>query len=568
MIPSPYVSIVSGTYNRLTYLQRMVESIRRSIGIGITYEIVLVDGGSTDGSIEWMKDQKDVVLIEQHELLGAVKAFNAGCLKAKGKYVILANDDIEFKYESVQNSIAYMDDHLDTGIGCFNQNRLSSEYTVSKMPAVSDGKKTWCYYGQVCIVPKWLGDKVGWWGDYLHTYGGDNELSCNIIELGFKIDPLEYCCIEDYKVEDDLRGKNNPVDHLQGGHPDSAKWVKKWTRNGILGPDLGSKRLINSPLKREKRMVYAPLYEDQVFPEQLKTKHGLRDALAEKYLVSEINYRRDPDQLYYGVCMLEPEVVLIQYHDPRILTYDFMYKLIDEFPHTKFVSWNGDYNKKNLFSNSYMQVLKLFDLCTFVTANVGREYAEAGIKYDYWQIGFEDYAPDLSLKKHEYDVLFMGNCYSPARQEMGEMLRFHKEWKTGLFGKWPSHVGSDGITQYDFVRGDHLYRSSTVSIGDSQFPEAIGYVSNRLFQALHAGSFYLQQRVVGMEDLLGLQDGVHLVTWNDLSDLEDKLLYWLDPAKNSERESIAKAGKKFIDSNHSFGNRVEELEKMLYSIKK
>jgi hypothetical protein len=38
------ISVVTGTYNRLVYLQKMVESVRKSIGRGIPYEIVIVDG--------------------------------------------------------------------------------------------------------------------------------------------------------------------------------------------------------------------------------------------------------------------------------------------------------------------------------------------------------------------------------------------------------------------------------------------------------------------------------------------------------------------------------------------
>src|SRR3990172_8201697 len=94
---SPLISIVTGTYNRLKHLQSMVESVRLSVGVGIPYEIVVVDGGSKDGTLNWCRLQKDIVLIEHGELLGAVKAFNDGARAAKGTYVILANDDIDRK---------------------------------------------------------------------------------------------------------------------------------------------------------------------------------------------------------------------------------------------------------------------------------------------------------------------------------------------------------------------------------------------------------------------------------------------------------------------------------------
>ena len=99
------ISVVSGTYNRLKYLTQMVASVRLSVGVGIPYEIIIVDGGSTDGTIQWCRMQDDIVLIEQGKLLGAVKAFNAGFAIARGKYTIPANDDILFVNESIRCAI-------------------------------------------------------------------------------------------------------------------------------------------------------------------------------------------------------------------------------------------------------------------------------------------------------------------------------------------------------------------------------------------------------------------------------------------------------------------------------
>lgn len=570
MIHNPYVSIVTGTYNRLPFLTRFIDSVRKSIGIGIPYEVVIVDGGSTDGTLPYLKEQKDVVLIEQGKLLGAVKAFNAGCAKAKGKYVILGNDDIEFRYESIQNSIAFMDDHRDVGMGCFPQKRQSLDYTVSKMPAVINGRKAWCYYGQVCIVPKWLGDKLGWWGNYLHTYGGDNELSCNVIESGYKVEPMNSCCIDDLVADDELRKINNPVDHLTGGHPDSQKWVNKWMRNGLIGPNIQSSQKFPTPLKRVPRLVYAPLYESERYPYQLKTKFGLREALSKHFLVSEVNYRYDPEELYYTISMFMPDVVLIQCQDAKIVNYDFMMKVKDEFPNTTFVSWNGDYNEKTLSSSSYIQIMKLFDMASFVTMNYYKDYSSVGINYKYWQVSFEDYepVPDSQIIKNQYDVVFLANCYSKYRSDLGELLRSHKEWKVGLFGSWPSHIGSSGNTIYNFREGDATYRSSKIALGDNQFFESIGYVSNRMFQAMHSGVFLLQQKIVGMEDLLGFEDGKNLVVWETFEDLEEKIAFWLDPRNDSKRKQIALEGKLFVDRYHSFDSRVNELLIMLSEIKK
>jgi len=61
----PDVSVVIGTYNRRRYLKGTIESVREELH-GIAHELIIVDGGSTDGTIRWLVRQRDVIAIVQH----------------------------------------------------------------------------------------------------------------------------------------------------------------------------------------------------------------------------------------------------------------------------------------------------------------------------------------------------------------------------------------------------------------------------------------------------------------------------------------------------------------------
>lgn len=61
----PAVSVVIGTYNRLRYLRATLESVRDELA-GTPHEIIVVDGGSDDGTLRWLVRQKDVIAIVQH----------------------------------------------------------------------------------------------------------------------------------------------------------------------------------------------------------------------------------------------------------------------------------------------------------------------------------------------------------------------------------------------------------------------------------------------------------------------------------------------------------------------
>ncbi len=68
------VSFVILTYNNLEYTKLCIESIRNTC-FDRCYEIIVVDNASNDGSIEWLSDQSDIVLIKNSENRG----FPAGC---------------------------------------------------------------------------------------------------------------------------------------------------------------------------------------------------------------------------------------------------------------------------------------------------------------------------------------------------------------------------------------------------------------------------------------------------------------------------------------------------------
>ena len=58
------ISVVLGSKNRKKLIKATIESIRKNKFNG-SIEIVVVDGGSTDGTCDWLAEQTDVITIIQ-----------------------------------------------------------------------------------------------------------------------------------------------------------------------------------------------------------------------------------------------------------------------------------------------------------------------------------------------------------------------------------------------------------------------------------------------------------------------------------------------------------------------
>ena len=85
-------SIIILSYNTYTYTRRCIESIRRHTEPG-TYELIVIDNGSQDESVAWLKQQTDINLVCNQENTGFPGGCNQGLLRARGGDILLLNSD-------------------------------------------------------------------------------------------------------------------------------------------------------------------------------------------------------------------------------------------------------------------------------------------------------------------------------------------------------------------------------------------------------------------------------------------------------------------------------------------
>lgn len=551
-----FLSIVTGTFNRLDHLRRMVESARASIPRGVTYEIVLVDGGSDDGTIEWAKSQADIVLIEHGALHGAIRAFCDGAKAANGAYVLLGNDDIEFVGDGILRALVHLETHPNCGMVAFADNRpapgYGEGYKIQTMQAVSlEGLPMHVPYGQVALVPRWLGDVAGWWGaddpimSKAITYGGDNFLSARIWELGFSVESIKGVQVNDLMAQDDLRARN------QTSEPTPSPYYERYP-NGVR---VAASPQIDNPYEPKLRVLYCPIYElrNDV---QRANKRGLREALSRYFFVYELDYVGENFDLPALVAAFKPDVLFTQVHGSSgRLTPALLAQVREVNPRMMVINWNGDVHEEGYTSKAAFEYLKNVDLQLVVNATVLEKYEQLGIQSAYWQVGYEPINETKLPEMAAHDVLFQGDNYGQKRRAFGTLLR-GLPYNVGIYGRgW---AFADGETLYDFAAAAALIRAAKIVVGDNQY-NGYGFVSNRVFETLAHGGFLLHQTVDGMEQLLGLRDGVHYVAWSDEADLQEKIRYWLEPKHAKERADIASKGQQFVRAFHSFDNRVRDL---------
>ena len=117
------VSVVMPVFNGETYLRKAIESI-----LGQSYadfEFVIVDDGSTDGSLEIIEDyaarDARIVVHKMPQNSGIVAALNAGIGAANGEYIARMDADDTSMPSRLEKQVAYLDE---TGIAAVGANYI------------------------------------------------------------------------------------------------------------------------------------------------------------------------------------------------------------------------------------------------------------------------------------------------------------------------------------------------------------------------------------------------------------------------------------------------------------
>lgn len=105
----PKFSVIIPVYNTEKYLKKCLDSVfNQSFS---DYEVIVVNDGSTDGSIDIINEYKvELINLEKKETIGPSYARNLGVSKAKGEYILFLDSDDYYEPDLLQK----INDSLDS----------------------------------------------------------------------------------------------------------------------------------------------------------------------------------------------------------------------------------------------------------------------------------------------------------------------------------------------------------------------------------------------------------------------------------------------------------------------
>ena len=188
-------SVVIPTYNRLPILTKCLRALEQQ-QFADPYEVVVVDDGSTDGTVTWLRSQATQlphVRLVCQDHCGPSAARNLGVAQAQGDTIIFIDSDLVVTAEFLQAHATA----LQQGEAALGSDRLFTygrvvntanfDHPTTESYKITDFSAAYFATGNVAIKRSWL-EQAGLFDPSFQLYGWEDlELGVRLKKLGLKL---------------------------------------------------------------------------------------------------------------------------------------------------------------------------------------------------------------------------------------------------------------------------------------------------------------------------------------------------------------------------------------------
>ncbi|MGE5329793.1 MAG: glycosyltransferase [Deltaproteobacteria bacterium] len=246
---NPLVSIIIPVYNQWEYTYSCLRSIFENTQ-DIAYEILIADDVSIDETVNITDYVENIIVIRNSENKGFILNCNNAAVKARGKYILLLNNDTNVQKDwlkhlveltennerigMVGSKLVYPDGKLQEAGGIIWRDGSGWNYGRMENPQ----KPEYCYVKEVdyisgasILIKKSLWDEIGGFDErYVPAYYDDSDLAFEVRKKGYQV------IYQPKSVVVHFEGISHGTDTSQGlkayQKKNREKFIKKW--KGIL----------------------------------------------------------------------------------------------------------------------------------------------------------------------------------------------------------------------------------------------------------------------------------------------------------------------------------------------
>ncbi|MBC8578935.1 glycosyltransferase family 2 protein [Zhenhengia yiwuensis] len=198
------VSIVIPNYNGNNYLDRCLQSI--NVNNTLVQEVIIIDNYSRDGEYNWVKKKYPYIIWKQlNKNYGFSKAVNKGIHMARGKYILLLNNDTEIYEDFIEELVRSIENDERIFAVCsqmiqyYHQNLIDDagdEYTIlgytnkrgagGPLNRYNKEEKVFSACAGAALYRKSIFEEIGYFDEHFFAYMEDVDISYRALIHGYK----------------------------------------------------------------------------------------------------------------------------------------------------------------------------------------------------------------------------------------------------------------------------------------------------------------------------------------------------------------------------------------------
>jgi GT2 family glycosyltransferase len=209
----PDMSIILVCWNNKNYLGPCLDSLY-SGDVRCSFDVIVVDNGSTDGSQAMLREKyPQVQIIQNNHNAGLGRASNQGILATTGRYVLLLNNDTLVNGSSLNALVDFLEEQPEVGAvggrllnpdgtlqaGFNNFPSLHEELLVAtrlgeRLSPIfpshrgDERARSVCWMGSACVLLRRAAlDQVGLLDESYFIYGDEADLQFRLKKAGWKV---------------------------------------------------------------------------------------------------------------------------------------------------------------------------------------------------------------------------------------------------------------------------------------------------------------------------------------------------------------------------------------------
>lgn len=167
------ISIIIPIYNASLLLERCIDSVFANAE-GFDLEIIAIDDGSTDNSVEILRNKYPMVTLFQQANQGPAAARNEGIAQANGQYIAFLDADDYWLPGFIEKNVAFLEAHSEAVAVSVGQNH----YLLNGTSYIAPPLLSSCEVMQAMI----LQDFFVFWAEHNHVCTGSVLMRTDIVK--------------------------------------------------------------------------------------------------------------------------------------------------------------------------------------------------------------------------------------------------------------------------------------------------------------------------------------------------------------------------------------------------